>query len=257
VLKSDPVFTKLRDQVKAIASLLEDYPTIPAVKKELALLADLQTDEWWEGVTFQMLEDVRKRVRLLVQFIEKAKKKVVYTDFTDEFGVVAVVPHGQTPPHSNFEQFRKKALSFLKEHQGEAAVRKVHRNWPITLDDMAELQRILVESGVGTEEDFDQAKRQAGSFGLFVRSLVGLDRAAAKEAFGQFLAKQNYNANQITFVDLIISDLAQNGVITAARFYDAPYTNISPTGPQQLFTPEQIEELDQVLENVRQNADVA
>jgi type I restriction enzyme R subunit len=257
LLKSDPVFAKLRDQVKAIASLLEDYPTIPAVKKELALLADLQTDEWWEGVTLQMLEDVRKRVRLLVPFIEKAKKKVVYTDFTDELGAVVVMPHGKTPPHSNFEQFRKKALSFLKEHQGEAAVRKVHQNWPITLDDMAELQRILVESGVGTEEDFDQAKEQAGSFGLFVRSLVGLDRAAAKEAFGQFLAKQNYNANQITFVDLIISDLAQNGVITADRFYDAPYTNISPTGPQQLFTPEQIEELDQVLDTVRQNADVA
>ena len=58
-------------------------------------------------------------------------------------------------------------------------------------------------------------------------------------------------------MDLIISDLAQNGVITADRFYDAPYTNISPTGPQQLFTPEQIEELDQVLDSVRQNADVA
>jgi type I restriction enzyme R subunit len=153
--------------------------------------------------------------------------------------------------------FRTKALSFLKEHQGEAAVRKIHQNWPITADDMVELQRILIDSGVGTPDDFDRARKQAGSFGLFIRSLVGLDRVAAQEAFGRFLAKQDYNANQINFVNLIISDLAQNGVISAARFYDAPYTGISATGPQGLFTPEQIEELDQVLDAVRRNADVA
>jgi len=256
-VKPDPVYTKLRDQVKTVASLLEDYPTNPGVAKELSLLADLQTDEWWEGVTLSMLEDVRKRLRLLVQFIEKAKKKVVYTDFTDEFGAEVVIKPGQVSPHSNFEQFRKKALAFLKEHQGEAAVRKVHQNWPITPDDMAELQRILIESGVGTAEDFDKARQKAGSFGLFIRSLVGLDRTAAKEAFGQFLAKQAYTADQINFVDLIISDLSQNGVITAARFYEPPFTDITPQGPQQLFSPGQIDELTQVLDGVRRNADVA
>lgn len=30
-----------------------------------------------------MLENVRRRLRLLVQFIEKHKRKVVYTDFED------------------------------------------------------------------------------------------------------------------------------------------------------------------------------
>jgi type I restriction enzyme R subunit len=257
VVRTDAVFTKLRDQVKTIARLLEDYPTIPGVAKELALLADLQTDEWWEGVTLPMLEDVRKRLRLLVQFIEKAKKNIVYTDFTDEFGIVTVITPGQTPPHSDFEQFRKKALAFLKDHKGESAIEKIHHNWPITSDDMSELQRILVESGVGTTEDIEAARAQAGSFGLFIRSLVGLDRAAAKEAFGLFLGKQTYNADQINFVDLIISDLSQNGTIAADRFYESPFTDITPQGPQQLFSPDQINELTQILDDVRRNADVA
>lgn len=257
IVTNDPVFTKLRDQVKTIASLLEDYSTIPGVFKELSLLADLQTEEWWEGVTLSMLEDVRRRLRLLTQFIEKAKKKIIYTDFTDEFGVITVTDAGHTPPHSDFEQFRKKALAFLTDHKGEMAIEKLHHNWPITPDDMAELQRILVESGVGTIEDCQRARAQAGSFGLFIRSLVGLDRAAAKEAFGQFLSKQTYNADQINFVDLIISDLSQNGVITADRFYESPFTDITPQGPQQLFSPDQIDELAQVLDAVRQNAAVA
>ena len=54
-----------------------------------------------------------------------------------------------------------------------------------------------------------------------------------------------------------ISDLARNGVISPTRFYDAPYTSISSTGPQGLFSSAQIEELDEILENVKKNAAVA
>jgi len=172
-------------------------------------------------------------------------------------GKHAHYPFGGFTPHSEFEQFRKKAWAFLKDHKGEAAVEKVHHNWPITEADMAELKRILVESGVGTDEDCEQARAQAGSFGLFIRSLVGLDRAAAKDAFGQFLDHQAYNASQIEFVNLIIDDLSQNGIISVRRFYESPFTDISPQGPEELFTSAQIDELTQVLDQVHQNAAVA
>ena len=58
-------------------------------------------------------------------------------------------------------------------------------------------------------------------------------------------------------MNMVISDLAQNGVISPARFYDAPYTSISSTGPQGLFTTEQIRELDEILDAVRENAAAA
>jgi type I restriction enzyme R subunit len=83
---------------------------------------------------------------------------------------------------------------------------------------------------------------------------VGLDHTTAKEVFGSFLAKSSYTVDQINFINLVINDLAQNGVVTAARFYDAPYTAISAVGPQALFTPEQIQEIDDLLESVRRNA---
>ncbi len=100
-------------------------------------------------------------------------------------------------------------------------------------------------------------KHQAGSFGLFTRSLVGLDQTAAKEAFGAFLAKQNYDADQINFVNLAISELAQNGVISSASFYEDLYASFSSTGPQGLFTSEQIQDLDEIFDAVRENATAA
>lgn len=87
---------------------------------------------------------------------------------------------------TEFLQFRKKAEHFLKQNLGEASVAKVRSGAPLTAADIADLQRILVAAGIGNQESFAVASEKAGSFGLFVRSLVGLDRAAAKAAFAEF-----------------------------------------------------------------------
>ncbi len=73
VLRREPRFARLRDQVQDIARLLEELATIPMVKEHLVLLEELQSPEWWEDVTVAMLEQVRKKLRLLVRFIEKSR----------------------------------------------------------------------------------------------------------------------------------------------------------------------------------------
>ena len=254
VVTASTGFERLRDQVKGTASVLENYTGIPAIAREIDLLSELQTDEWWENITLGMLNDVRKRLRALVPFIEKAKQQIIYTNFTDELGDIVAQPSGMTPALSNFSDFRKKAQDFLKKHLDTVAILKLRTNTPINAADIEELQKILLESGVGRTVDFERAEQEVGDFGTFIRSLVGLDHTTAKEVFGSFLAKSSYTVDQINFINLVINDLAQNGVVTAARFYDAPYTAISAVGPQALFTPEQIQEIDDLLESVRRNA---
>jgi type I restriction enzyme R subunit len=60
------------------------------------------------------------------------------------------------------------------------------------------------------------------SLGLFVRSLVGLDRHAAKEALARFLADKSLAASQIAFVNLIVDHLTQHGVMEAGQLYESP-----------------------------------
>lgn len=254
VVTASTGFERLRDQVKGIASVLENYTGIPAIAREIDLLGELQTDEWWEHISLGMLDDVRKRLRALVPFIEKSKQQIIYTNFTDELGDIVAQPSGMTPALSNFSDFRKKAQDFLQKHLDTVAILKLRTNTPINAADIAELQKILLESGVGRTVDFERAEQEVGDFGTFIRSLVGLDHTTAKEVFGSFLAKSSYTVDQINFINLVINDLAQNGVVTAARFYDAPYTAISAVGPQALFTAEQIQEIDNLLESVRRNA---
>jgi type I restriction enzyme, R subunit len=90
--------------------------------------------------------------------------------------------------------------------------------------------------------------------GLFVRSLIGLDREAATEAFGAFLDGTRFTADQIRFIDVIVTELTANGVVEPARLYESPYTDHAPTGPDDVFSETDVENIVEILNTVRDNA---
>jgi type I restriction enzyme R subunit len=252
LLRGEP-YEAQRTRMMKIAGLLEDQHTIPVIAAQLELIQDIGSDEWWVDATYPMLEDVRKRLRLLVPLIEKAKKGQVFTDIEDDIGTATTVVlpgtigDGDT---AELAQFRKKARHFLKEHLAEEAVAKVRSGEPLAPDDIAELQRILVAAGIGNDETFAAASEQAGSFGLFIRSLVGLDRAAAKAAFNDFLDEQRYSKNQLAFIGLVIDYLTEHGTIEPARIYESPFTGVAPQGPDELFAQADVERLFEVINDL-------
>jgi type I restriction enzyme R subunit len=81
-----------------------------------------------------------------------------------------------------------------------------------------------------------------------------LDRAAAKDALAGFLEGKSLRANQIEFVNLIVDHLTDHGVLSAALLYESPFTDLSPSGPEGLFTLDQVEELVGILDTVRSTA---
>ena len=115
------------------------------------------------------------------------------------------------------------------------------------------MEKMLIEAGAGTPEDLMKV-RSGNGLGLFVRSLVGLDREAAKREFDGFLSGKTLNANQIQFVNLVIDYLTQSGWMLAAQLYDSPFTDFSPKGVEGLFDPEQVTQLVGVLDEIRRRA---
>ena len=113
---------------------------------------------------------------------------------------------------------------------------------------------MLAESGVGAASEIERAKAESQGLGLFVRSLVGLDREAAKEALAGFLVGKKLSAHQIEFVNLIIDHLTEHGVMDAALLYESPFTDLTPKGPDGLFSSAQVDELVVVIEKVRRAA---
>ena len=255
VLTKDESFIKLRDNVKEIASRLEEKRTIPMVNEQMELILDLQQDEYWADITLPMLEDVRRRLRDLVKFMDKKQRKLIYTDFEDELGEIRKVEFGTIGSAVNIKQYQKKVMHFLKEHENHIAIQKLKRNVPITSSDIAELERILFESdGLGTKEDFERAYGKQEHLGLFIRNLIGLDREAAKQAFGDYLSRQTLTANQIRFINQIIEYLTQNGVMDAALLYESPFTDYASAGLDGVFKDKDANGIVSVLDSIRRAA---
>lgn len=254
LLNKEPAYERLRQQVVTIAGLLEEKHTIPMVSTQMERIQDVQREEWWQDVTVPMLEVLRRRLRDLVQFIEKAKRKPIYTDFDDLMGDETEVELSGFASGDTFERFRNKARAFLREHLDIDAVRKLRSNEPLSSADLDALERVLTDNKIGKAEYIDQAKQKNESFGVFVRTLVGLDREVAKGLFSEFLTNSTYNANQIEFINLIINQLVDNGIVDVGLLYESPFTDIAPTGPDALFTSEQVNRIMELLDTIRSTA---
>jgi type I restriction enzyme R subunit len=74
---------------------------------------------------------------------------------------------------------------------------KVKRNELLTPTDLKELERIFLEAGV--DETSLGVLQTDGRLPRFVRTLVGLDRQAAKQAFAEFLENRKLTADQLQF----------------------------------------------------------
>ena len=256
-LQADPGFDRLRDLVRGLADGLLELTSIPVVRQQMLLIEAVAGEEWWHDVTLPMLEQARRKLRALIKLLEKARRKVVYTDFVDELGEVTEVTLALGGSAGDFERFRLKARVFLRAHEHHLTLFKLRRNQPLTASDLAELERMLIESGTGSVNDIHRASAEAHGLGLFVRSLVGLDREAATQALSGFVSAKNFSANQLEFVNLVVTHLTERGVMEPALLYEPPFTGFAPQGPDALFTSAQVEELFGALAHVKACATVA
>lgn len=253
LLKGSKRFDNLRKQLLEIASALEDQTGIPAIARHAELIEEIQTEQWWEGVTVPLLELVRLRLRDLIQHIEKGRKTVVYSNFADEIGEGVELQLPQVG-EADFARFKAKARHFLRAHQDNLALAKLRQGKPLTAYDLTELERMLLEAGIGEAGDIARAREVSHGFGRFVRSLVGLDRAAVSAAFGEFIAGGTASAAQIEFIDMVIEHLTDQGVMDPALLYEPPFTGIAPTGPEHLFDENRVVKLFETIKAINESA---
>jgi len=220
----------------------------------MELIQSLNSDDWWTDVTVGMLEHVRIQLRGLVKLIERAKRSIVFTNFGDTIGEGVEIDLPIKVGGLDYERFKAKSREFLRQHESKLAINKLRRNLPITATDLAELEIILLEQAGGDSSLIDKAKQEAHGLGLFVRSLVGLDKVSATEAMNVFLTDSTATNRQIEFVNLIVDELTKNGVMEDKRLYQSPFIDMAPTGPEGIFASDKVQQLFSSINEVRLRA---
>lgn len=242
---------RIRETVQAIATALLPKKAIPSVAEQLELIDEVAGDEWWVDVTLPMLEVMRLRLRGLVRFVDKTRQNPVYTDFADTLEDATMVELPQATSGMNWDRFRAKAQAYLKAHEDHVALQRLRRNKQLTPEDLDSLATMLVESSGDQHVDLAWVTERAGELGPFIRSLVGLDRAAANEAFGTYLDESKFSVAQVRFVSLIVEELTANGIMEPARLYESPYVD---HGHVDIIFPTDYEVIVEILRDVKAHA---
>lgn len=256
-LESNVIQESSRSRVVEFAQQLEGKTTVPAVLAQLELIQEVQTLEFWQDVHVNSLEDMRRRLRNLMFALEKEKREVVYTDFEDQVTDVRDVTGQYSSPAINLAQYRKRTELYIKEHQDQLTIQKLKRNKPITQSDLDVLEGLLLDaSGMNDVAEYREKVLQDKPLGTFIRGLIGLDMAAAKEAFSDFLDDGVYNAEQINFVNKVIDYLMDNGVLEMEHIFEPPFTDDHYEGAFGFFDEDKVTELFSRIRRINANAEV-
>lgn len=257
ILEAAPGLERYQDRVQDLARGLEEKRAIPAVNAQMPLLLDLQNDDYWQDVTLPMLEQVRRRLRNLIKFVDKAgAREKVYTDFEDELGEVTEIG-GLVQADPSLKNYRLKVEKFIRTHQDHVTIKRLRNNQPITVKDLEGLEALLFaeDSPGGSKAELVNAFGDK-PLGELVRRMVGLDRKAAKEAFAEFLSNGTLKGDQIRFINHIIEHLVRNGVMDLAALYEAPFTDIHYEGIDGVL-PEHADKVVAIIKQVNENAKAA
>ena len=210
--------TDLLKKVSGIASVAN----IPEIMVQSELINKILHTDYLETAKVKEFEHIRENLRDLMKYVPSDRGAIYITNFDDE--ILSTDWHESELENDDLKNYKAKAEFYIRQHQEETAIAKLKSNIPLNGDDIKSLERILW-SEVGSKKEYE-AECGEKPLGEFVREIVGLDMAAAKAAFADYLNNVNLDSSQIYFVNQIIEYIVHNGVMKdMSVLQESPFTD--------------------------------
>ena len=213
---------KARSDLMKKVNGIAGVANIPEIMAKSELINKILHTSYVDDAGINEFEHIRNELRDLVKYIPKGPAVVYITHFDDE--ILSTEWHESELESDDLKNYKAKAEFYVRQHQDNAAIAKLKSNQPLSKEDIESLEKILW-SDLGTKADYE-AEYGKKPLGEFVREIVGLDMAAAKEAFSEYLNSVNLDASQIYFVNQIIEYIVRNGVMKdMSVLQEPPFTD--------------------------------
>jgi type I restriction enzyme R subunit len=228
---------------------------IPAVQAKIATIKKLQNEQFWSTVNEEQLENIRQEIRDLVQFLKDEKKlDPVYTSFTDELDLHLVQEVDIMATYTSLQSYKDRVEAFIRKNKSHLVIDKLYKNLPITEKELEVLEAFLLKEALESKDRFTTEYGEQ-PLGKFVRNIIGLDIEVANQIFADFISQGNLNANQITFIQKIITYLNQKGVIERELLTQSPFNEQYDQGIFGAFPDDsQADTIIRVINQVNKNA---
>ena len=241
-------------KISALAKALLKKQNIPDVSAQVPLLNELQTEAFWQAININRLDEVRLAMRDLMKYLDKESQVNVTTTFEDELDHAGIADHALIPAYGQLQSYKDRVESYVRSHKNHLVIQKLKTNKAITEKELNELESILFDGKtVGTKQDYIDSYGDK-PLGAFIRDIVGLDVAAAQEAFADFIQTGNLRADQMTFINTIIAYLTKNGTIDKKMLFESPFTHVHDQGLLGVFDEAAATKVIKLIDKVNGNA---
>lgn len=208
------------DLIKKVAAVAS-VANIPEIMMQAELINKILQTDYLDNAGINEFEHIRENLRDLIKYIPTPHIRYD-TNFDDE--ILSQEWNESELENDDLKNYRAAAEYYIRQHQDNTAIAKLKSNKPLTSADVKELEQILW-SEVGTREDYEKEYGEK-PLGEFVREIVGMDMAAAKEAFAEFLDETYLDSSQIYFVNQIVEYIVHNGMMRdLSVLQEPPFTD--------------------------------
>lgn len=209
-----------RDLFKKVQGIA-GVANIPEITAQSEFIEEILQTDFVDNAGINEFEQIREKLRDLIKYIPVSQARYD-TNFSDE--ILSLEWREPELENDDLKNYKAKAEFYVRQHMDNAVIAKLKTNVPLTSADVKVLENILWNE-IGTKHDYE-AEFGPKPLGEFVREIVGLDMAAAKTAFADYLNDALLDSRQIYFVNQIVEYIVQNGLMKdLAVLQETPFTD--------------------------------
>lgn len=264
LLKKSAVFNDLRDDLIALVAQLPI--NVNAVRDKLATIEKVRSGEFWKTVweqsDFAALEATREDLRGIMRHrvvSPSAGSKPRVLDIKEDASKIEFARHTPKLEGTELVAYRQRVEQVLIGlFDANPTLRKIRRGEAVSESDLASLVSLVLTQhpDVNLAWLTEFYPDTAGDLATAIRTIVGMEPEVVAERFADFFAHHPHlSAKQQRFMALLQNHIAKFGVVTLAKLYEAPFTQVSPEGPDGVFDDQAVEELIGLIERFRPAAD--
>ena len=244
--------TRCENAITETVEQLEKLGTIPQVKEKQELILKVAETDYLKEADFWSIEEIRKELRDLIQFIDPYNRPPVYIDIEDTLNDVNE-EYVYISSGNNFTNYRKKLEKFLNGNLENSVIWKIRHNIRLTEIEKKSLEKILFEE-LGSNKEYAETFGDTNVIKV-VRNIVGLDKSVASDIFYKYINKNRLNMKQIQFVKLLVDYVVKNGTIEMEKLTEQPFNIVGQV--YELFgnNVDLFKEIREDIEKINENAE--
>lgn len=231
---------------------LEKLGTVPQIREKQELILKVAETDYLQQADFWNIEEIRKELRNLIQFIDPYNRPPVYIDIEDTLNDVDE-EYVYVSTGNNFSNYKKKLEKFLMGNMENVIIWKIRHNIRLTEQDKENLEKILFEE-LGNNKEYAEAFGDTNIIKA-VRNIVGLDKSVASDIFYKYINDNRLNMKQIQFVKLLVDYVIKNGTIDMQKLTEQPFKNVGEVYDLFGNNIDLFKEIREDIESINENAE--